>query len=90
MRGDLRCLEGRLWRHDPQYDDPHLETDVGQCPDCSGDGCGDDGGPVSKVGRTDVWFPQQRQKDGGEPCGECHLQPGERCDICGAESRSQA
>jgi hypothetical protein len=20
-----------------------------------------------------------------EPCGECHLQPGERCDICGAE-----
>ena len=18
------------------------------------------------------------------PCGECHLQPGERCDICGA------
>jgi len=19
-----------------------------------------------------------------EPCGECHLQPGERCDICGA------
>ncbi len=23
------------------------------------------------------------------PCGECHLQPGERCDICGAiEPRS--
>ena len=19
-----------------------------------------------------------------EPCGECHLQPGERCDVCGA------
>ena len=18
------------------------------------------------------------------PCGECHLQPGERCDVCGA------
>lgn len=23
-------------------------------------------------------------KDGGEPCGECHIQPGETCDICGA------
>lgn len=20
----------------------------------------------------------------GKPCGECHLQPGERCDVCGA------
>jgi hypothetical protein len=20
------------------------------------------------------------------PCGECHLQPGERCDVCGAYS----
>jgi len=29
-------------------------------------------------------FPKPKRKDGGEPCGECHLQPGERCDICGA------
>ncbi len=29
-------------------------------------------------------FPQPRRKDGGEPCGECHIQPGETCDICGA------
>jgi hypothetical protein len=21
------------------------------------------------------------------PCGECHLQPGEVCDICGRRSR---
>ena len=21
-----------------------------------------------------------------QPCGECHLQPGERCDVCGASS----
>lgn len=41
MKGDLRCIEGRLFRHDPQWDDPDLETDVGQCPDCSGDGCAD-------------------------------------------------
>ena len=30
MKGDLRCIEGRLWRHDPQLDDPDLETDMGQ------------------------------------------------------------
>lgn len=29
-------------------------------------------------------FPQPRRKDGGEPCSECHIQPGETCDICGA------
>ena len=22
----------------------------------------------------------------GEPCGECHLKPGERCDICGRKA----
>lgn len=38
MQGDLRCIEGRLLRHDPQHDDPELETDIGACPDCSGDG----------------------------------------------------
>lgn len=26
-------------------------------------------------------FPIPRRDD---PCGECHLQPSERCDICGA------
>lgn len=29
-------------------------------------------------------FPQPSRRDGKEPCGECHLQPGETCDICGA------
>ncbi len=56
MKGDLTCVGGRLMRHDPQDDDPYLETDVGEYPDCSGDGCGDWNGdyrePVSKVGRT--------------------------------------
>lgn len=23
-----------------------------------------------------------------DPCGECHIQPGETCDICGACRRS--
>jgi len=56
MKGDLRCVDGMLIRHDPQYDDPYLETGVGQCPDCSGDGCGDDGEPVIKVGRSQKWL----------------------------------
>jgi len=39
MKGDLRCLDGRLMRHDPQPDDPDLEADRGVCPDCGGRGC---------------------------------------------------
>jgi hypothetical protein len=42
------CVEGRLMRHDPQPDDPELMTDIGQCEDCSGDGCGDENEPVYK------------------------------------------
>lgn len=39
MRGDIRCVEGRSYRHDPQHDDPELETDIGRCPECEGKGC---------------------------------------------------
>jgi hypothetical protein len=28
-------------------------------------------------------------REGKPPCGECHLQPGERCDICGAQAQAQ-
>lgn len=38
-KGDTRCIEGRLWRHDPQPDDPYLETERGECPECEGKGC---------------------------------------------------
>lgn len=34
-----RCDDGRLMRHDPQPDDPSLETDIGKCPECEGEGC---------------------------------------------------
>jgi hypothetical protein len=34
-----RCVEGRTMRHDPQHDDPELETDIGQCEECDGKGC---------------------------------------------------
>lgn len=50
-KGEFRCVEGRLMRHDPQPDDPELEVDCGLCPDCSGDGCGDEGEAVGKFGR---------------------------------------
>jgi len=39
MRGDIRCVEGRSFRHDPQHDDPELETDIGRCRECEGKGC---------------------------------------------------
>lgn len=29
-------------------------------------------------------FPRPQRRDGKKPCGECHLQAGETCDICGA------
>lgn len=35
----FRCVEGRRMRHDPQPDDPYLETDRGQCEECDGKGC---------------------------------------------------
>lgn len=34
MQGYTRCIDGRLMRHDPQPDDPYLETDRGPCPGC--------------------------------------------------------
>jgi hypothetical protein len=39
MKGDLRCVEGRIWRHDPQDEDPYCETDRGECEECGGKGC---------------------------------------------------
>lgn len=53
MTGDLRCVEGRLWRHDVLPDDPYFESDVGKCPDCGGAGCSEDGeDPGSKNGKN--------------------------------------
>lgn len=31
----------------------------------------------------------QKAVAGGEPCGECHLKPGEVCDICGKVQSSK-
>ena len=34
-------------------------------------------------------IPKDARKD-KPPCGECHLQPGETCDICGAHQHALA
>lgn len=39
MKGDIRCVEGTLYRHDPQHDDPYCETARGKCQKCDGKGC---------------------------------------------------
>ena len=53
--GRIRCVDGRVMRHDPLPDDPYLETDIGTCPDCEGagcyecDACGHTGGRMNHV-----------------------------------------
>lgn len=36
------------------------------------------------LGYTEEPFPSPKRQS--KPCGECHLQDGERCDICGAKA----
>ena len=63
MKNDLSCCNGRLMRHDPQPDDPELQTDVGECPDCSGGGCGEQDGdycePVNKIGMNYLLYKRK-------------------------------
>lgn len=44
----VRCVEGTLYRADPQDDDPGYETAVGPCHDCRGFGGDEDG--VAQLG----------------------------------------
>lgn len=43
---------------------------------------------IAKVSPSSEEFPQPQRRDGKEPCGECHLKPGETCDICGARAEA--
>lgn len=36
---NVRCIDGRLFRHVPQHDDPDFEIDAGRCDECEGAGC---------------------------------------------------
>ena len=58
-----RCIEGRLFRHDPQHDDPDLETDIGQCPECDGKGC--------MVCEDCGCIAPDATNDGDSLCGDC-------------------
>ena len=31
----VRCIDGRLWKHVPQSDDPDFEQDIGACEGCA-------------------------------------------------------
>lgn len=65
MKNDTRCEDGRLMRHDPQPDDPYLETDIGKCPECDGKGC------PKKMTDEEAF-----EKDwGGDGCENCGAQP---------------
>ncbi|MHC2462090.1 hypothetical protein [Bradyrhizobium embrapense] len=39
FRFDVRCIDGRLFQHIAQNDDPDFERDIGRCEDCNGAGC---------------------------------------------------
>ena len=39
---------------------------------------------ASNGSETAEAFPQPQSNRGGKPCGECHIQADETCDICGA------
>lgn len=60
---DTRCVDGRTMRHDPQHDDPGLETDIGQCEECSGKGCV----TCERCGCT----APDAADDGDSLCGDC-------------------
>lgn len=65
MKGDTRCIDGRLQRHVPQQDDPDLETDIGECPECQGEGrnCHICGRPhAEEVWRVDMPVPGKAQR----------------------------
>lgn len=39
---------------------------------------------LKALARNETPVHNPRGEIGRRPCGECHLQPGERCDVCGA------
>ncbi len=84
MKGDIRCVEGRSMRHDPQYDDPDLETDIGECDLCNGVGCDNIHDPDTCTNPSGHEFVCTGTAYGGDDerwCGEgrCY------CIHCGAD-----
>lgn len=50
------------------------------------DATADDADDKGIAGWLDEAEQRVKRRGAKAPCGECHLQPGERCDVCGASS----
>ena len=50
------------------------------------DATADDADDKGVAGWLDEAEARVKRRGAKTPCGECHLQPGERCDVCGASS----
>lgn len=50
------------------------------------DATAEDADDKGVAGWLDEAEQRVKRRGAGKPCGECHLQPGERCDVCGASS----
>ena len=50
------------------------------------DATADDADDKGVAGWLDEAEQRVKRRSVKAPCGECHLQPGERCDVCGASS----
>lgn len=79
---NTRCEDGHLFRHDPQADDPYLETDIGRCPECEGKGCVDIEELAARLKRES--FEIYRQEKGGWRSAQIWLTEAERDAIVDA------
>lgn len=81
-----RCIDGRIMRHDPQPDDPSLETDIGKCPDCDGKGCEVEELPTISepdapgAFKGDIWFGHSEKRSMGT-----HRWDGEKWEVLPSE-----
>ena len=50
------------------------------------DATADDADDKGVAGWLDEAEQRVKRRGAKAPCGECHLHPGERCDVCGASS----
>lgn len=80
----------RYWRRRGLLPSPQGAAQGGDAPAAAGGGDQGQGpqgsheAPLAMVFPAECTMPQPRRRDGQPPCGECHLQDGEVCDICGA------